>query len=63
MRNYKKILQDLQDQRLSDYDVYNRSGGQKDCDPKEAVATIQAIRIYRKNNTEFAEYIRRQINE
>lgn len=56
MRNYGAILEAVQDETLSEFDIFNRTGGAKNSDPAEAIATLKAIKLY-KTNTEFAKAV------
>ena len=57
MRDYDRILKNITDPQKTDFDIYNESGGQPGSDPKEAVATMRAISLYRKSDLSFAEQI------
>lgn len=60
MRNYKAILSDIENEILSEFDIFNRNSGEKQTDPNEAVATLKAIKLYR-NDREFAKAVRQML--
>ena len=65
MRDYRKILQDVQNERLSEIEVYNRSSNGREEDLEEAAATLRAIYLYRQDvhGTNLAKFVEETENE